>query len=36
MNVTINKIDAVNATITVSLEEKDYQDKVKKHLEKSI
>lgn len=32
MNVTINKIDAVNATITVSLEEKDYQDKVKKTL----
>lgn len=32
MNVTINKIDAVNATITVSLEEKDYQDKVKKAL----
>ena len=32
MNVTINKIDAVNATITVSLEEKDYQDNVKKSL----
>ena len=32
MNVIINKIDAVNATITVSLEEKDYQDKVKKAL----
>ena len=32
MNVTINKIDAVNATITVSLEEKDYQNKVKKTL----
>ena len=32
MNVTINKIDAVNAAITVSLDEKDYQDKVKKTL----
>lgn len=32
MNVTINKLDAVNATVTVVLEEKDYQDKVKKTL----
>lgn len=32
MNVTMNKLDAVNATITVSLEEKDYQDKIKKQL----
>lgn len=32
MNVTINKLDAVNATITVSLEENDYKDKVKKTL----
>lgn len=32
MNVTMNKLDDVNATITVSLEEKDYQDKIKKAL----
>ncbi len=32
MNVTMNKLDAVNATITISLEEKDYQDKIKKML----
>lgn len=32
MNVTMNKIDNVTATITVSLEEKDYQDKIKKAL----
>ncbi len=32
MNVTMNKLDAVNATITVSLEEKDYQNKIKKLL----
>lgn len=32
MNVTMNKLDNVNATITVALEEKDYQDKVKKTL----
>lgn len=32
MNVTLNKIDNVTATITVSLEEKDYQDKIKKTL----
>ena len=28
----MNKLDNVNATITVALEEKDYQDKVKKTL----
>ena len=28
----MNKLDAVNATITISLEEKDYQDKIKKML----
>ena len=28
----MNKLDAVNATITVSLEEKDYQNKIKKLL----
>lgn len=32
MNVTINKLDNVNAQITVVLEEKDYQDKVKQQL----
>lgn len=32
MNVTMNKLDNVNATLTVALEEKDYQDKVKKAL----
>lgn len=32
MNVSMNKIDNVTATITVSLEEKDYQDKIKKTL----
>lgn len=32
MNVTMNKLDAVNATITIALEEKDYQDKIKKTL----
>lgn len=32
MNVTMNKLDNVNATLTVVLEEKDYQDKVKKTL----
>lgn len=32
MNVTMNKIDNVTATITVSIEEKDYQDKIKKTL----
>lgn len=32
MNVTMNKLDNVNATLTVVLEEKDYQDKVKKNL----
>lgn len=32
MNVTMNKLDAVNATITIALEEKDYQDKIKKAL----
>ncbi|MBD5231582.1 MAG: trigger factor [Bacteroidales bacterium] len=28
----MNKLDAVNATITIALEEKDYQDKIKKTL----
>ena len=32
MNITLNKIDNVNAKITVQLDEKDYQDKVKKTL----
>lgn len=32
MNVTINKLDNVNAQVTVVLEEKDYQDKVKQQL----
>ena len=32
MNVTLNKTGNVTATVTVSLEEKDYQDKVKKTL----
>lgn len=32
MNVTMNRLDAVTATITVSLEGKDYQDKIKKAL----
>lgn len=32
MNVTLNKIDNVTATVTVTLEEKDYQDKIKKTL----
>ena len=32
MNVTLEKIDNVNGIITLSIEEKDYQDKVKKEL----
>lgn len=32
MNVTINKLDNVNAQITIQLEEKDYLDKVTKSL----
>ncbi len=32
MNVTMDKIDNVNAIITVSIEENDYQDKVAKDL----
>ncbi|MCM1006266.1 MAG: trigger factor [Prevotella sp.] len=32
MNVTLNKTGNVTATVTVALEEKDYQDKVKKTL----
>lgn len=32
MNVTLNRIDSVNGVITLSIEEKDYQDKVKKEL----
>lgn len=32
MNVTMNKIDNVNAVVTVSIEENDYQDKVAKEL----
>lgn len=32
MNVTMEKVDAVNGVITVSLAENDYQEKVKKEL----
>ena len=32
MNVTLDRIDNVNGLITLSIEEKDYQDKVKKEL----
>lgn len=32
MNVTLDRIDNVNGVITLSIEEKDYQDKVKKEL----
>ena len=32
MNVTLDRIDSVNGVITLSIEEKDYQDKVKKEL----
>ena len=32
MNVTLDRIDNVNGIITLSIEEKDYQDKVKKEL----
>lgn len=32
MNVTLEKIDNVNGIITLSIEEKDYQEKVKKEL----
>ena len=32
MNVTLDRIDNVNGVITLSIEEKDYQEKVKKEL----
>ena len=32
MNVTLDRIDSVNGVITLSIEEKDYQEKVKKEL----
>ena len=32
MNVTLDRIDNVNGIITLSIEEKDYQEKVKKEL----
>lgn len=32
MNVTLDRVDNVNGIITLSIEEKDYQDKVKKEL----
>lgn len=32
MNVTMTKVDNVNATVAVSIEEKDYADKIKKTL----